>query len=91
MPALQSAIVARRGLSSPGHGPCEVVSDELAPFALERTRIKNLKLVFSGILTQDYWLACGKQVSAETVGKLSGALDAMGKDGTLRKLLTRNN
>jgi polar amino acid transport system substrate-binding protein len=49
--------------------------------------VTDLKEVFAAILAQDYFLACGKKVSAQTVAKLSDAIAAMRKDGGLRKIL----
>jgi len=49
--------------------------------------VRDLKLVFDAILTQDYFLACGKKVPAATVAKLTEALAAMHKDGTTERLL----
>jgi polar amino acid transport system substrate-binding protein len=66
-----------------------ITQTESGPAVAEKAGVK-VKMVFSGILTQDYWLACGKKFPAETAGKLSEALAAMGKDGSLRKLQTRN-
>jgi polar amino acid transport system substrate-binding protein len=50
--------------------------------------LKDLKQVFSGILSQDYWLACNVQMPRETVKALQGALSEMRRDGTLQKLQT---
>jgi polar amino acid transport system substrate-binding protein len=50
--------------------------------------VNDLKLVFAGILTQDYWLACGKKVPTEIVGKLSEALSSMHKDGATKTIQT---
>ncbi len=48
--------------------------------------VKDIKVVFSGIMSQDYWLACHLQMPAETVRALRAALAEMRKDGTLQKL-----
>ncbi len=48
--------------------------------------VKAIKEVFADILSQDYWLACNLQVPQETVRALTGALQEMQKDGTLKKL-----
>jgi polar amino acid transport system substrate-binding protein len=50
--------------------------------------INDLKLVFSGIMSQDYWLACHGQMPRETVKALQGAIQEMRQDGTLQKLIT---
>jgi polar amino acid transport system substrate-binding protein len=50
--------------------------------------INDLKLVFSGIMSQDYWLACNAQMPRETVKALQGALQEMRQDGALQKLTT---
>jgi polar amino acid transport system substrate-binding protein len=52
-----------------------------------RAGVKDLKLVFSGIMSQDYWLACNLQLSREVVKALQGALADMRRDGTMQKLL----
>jgi polar amino acid transport system substrate-binding protein len=54
----------------------------------ERAGIRNLKLVFSAILNQDYWLACGRKVPTAVVTALSDALSSMLQDGSARKLQT---
>ena len=48
--------------------------------------IPAIKEIFSGIISQDYWLACNSQMPRETVRALSNALLEMIKDGTQRKL-----
>jgi polar amino acid transport system substrate-binding protein len=50
--------------------------------------VNDLKLVFSGIMSQDYWLACNLRMPAETVKALRAALAEMRKDGTMKKLMT---
>ena len=49
--------------------------------------VADLKVVFGGILVQEYWLACGKKVPSQTVEKLDEALAAMLKDGTVRRIV----
>jgi len=53
-----------------------------------RAGVKDLKLVFSGIMSQDYWLACNLRMAPETVKALQSALAEMRKDGTMQKLIT---
>jgi polar amino acid transport system substrate-binding protein len=48
--------------------------------------VKEIKEVFADILNQDYWLACNLQMPPEQVRALSGALQEMLRDGTLKKL-----
>lgn len=45
-----------------------------------------VKEVFSALMSQDYWLACSRELPRETVRAFSAALNEMRKDGTLRKL-----
>lgn len=52
----------------------------------KRAGVSDLKLVFSGIMSQDYWLACNLKMPPETVKALQGALSEMRKDGTMQKL-----
>lgn len=42
--------------------------------------------IFSGINSQDYWLACNNDMPKETVRALTHALTGMFKDGSQRKL-----
>ena len=48
--------------------------------------VKAIKEVFPDILSQDYWLACSRELPRETVRAFSAALSEMRKDGTLRKM-----
>lgn len=51
----------------------------------------QVKEVFPGIMSQEYWLACNLQMPKETVRSLSEALDGIRKDGTYRKLNDARN
>jgi len=55
--------------------------------------VPGVKVVFSAIMSQDYWLACNTKMPRETVRALTNALNEMKKDGSHRKLtdLPRNN
>ncbi len=46
----------------------------------------EVRPVFGGLLTQDYWLACGRRVPESTVRALSTALQEMQRDGTAQRL-----
>ncbi len=52
----------------------------------KRAGIPAVKEVFSGLLSQDYFLACNLNVPAEQLKAMNDALAGMGKDGTLRQL-----
>ena len=45
-----------------------------------------VKEVFSALMSQDYWLACSREMPRETVRAFSAALNDMRRDGTLRKM-----
>ena len=49
--------------------------------------VSDIKLVFRGILSQDYWLACHPGLPRETVQALNAALAAMREDGTYLKIV----
>lgn len=48
--------------------------------------VPEVKEVFSAILSQDYWLACSKQVPADQIRGMQKVLQEMIKDGTQRRL-----
>ena len=50
--------------------------------------INDLKLVFSAMMSQDYWLACSPKLAPETVQALRGAISAMRSDGSFKQLTT---
>jgi len=51
-------------------------------------KLKDIKLVYT-IRDVPSWLACSPYVPREVVGKFSGALKSMEKDGTLQKIADR--
>lgn len=51
--------------------------------------VKDLKVVFSALMSQDYWLACNLGLPADTVKALRDASTTMRADGTYRKLAAR--
>lgn len=48
--------------------------------------VPAVKEVFSSLMSQDYFIACGRRVPAEQVKALSSALAQMRKDGTYRRI-----
>jgi polar amino acid transport system substrate-binding protein len=54
----------------------------------KRAGIGDLKPVFVGVMSQDYYLACHPRVAEEAVQAISAALAEMRKDGTFRKLVS---
>lgn len=54
----------------------------------QRAGVNDLKLVFSGIMSQDYWLACNLKMPPDTIKAMQAALSEMRKDGTMQKLMT---
>ena len=50
--------------------------------------VTDLKLVFAGLMNQDYWLACNTRLAPETIKGYSDALSGMRKDGTFKQLST---
>ncbi len=79
--------------NQPGSVDLWVTQGAMAGDIARSAGIPAIKEVFSAILSQDYWLACSKEMPRETIRALSGALAGMKKDGTHRKLTTlpRNN
>ena len=55
-------------------------------FILAQSKVKDVKLVLK-IKDEPLWLACNPSLSDATVKALSGALAAMQKDGTVKKIL----
>jgi len=53
----------------------------------KRAGVGDLKLVFSSLMSQDYWLACSPQLAPELVKLLRDAISAMKTDGSFRLLL----
>ncbi|MFM9972157.1 MAG: substrate-binding periplasmic protein [Burkholderiales bacterium] len=48
--------------------------------------VTDLKLIFSALMSQDYWLACSPKLSPESVQAMRGAVSAMRSDGTFKQL-----
>lgn len=48
--------------------------------------ITDLKVVFSALMSQDYWVACNPGLAAETLRALRDASTSMRADGTYKKL-----
>jgi polar amino acid transport system substrate-binding protein len=48
--------------------------------------ITDIKLVFSALMSQDYWLACSPKLPPETMQALRAAISAMRADGTYKQL-----
>jgi polar amino acid transport system substrate-binding protein len=49
--------------------------------------VNDAKMVFSGVMSQDYWLACNPRMTGETVQALSQALTEMRKDGSYLQIV----
>jgi hypothetical protein len=48
----------------------------------------DLKAVFRGVMSQDYYLACNLNLQKEEFHAMSAALAAMKKDGSFQQLMT---
>lgn len=46
----------------------------------------DIKLVFSALMSQDYWLACSPKLPPETMQALRAAISSMRADGTFKQL-----
>ncbi|MCF8211542.1 MAG: transporter substrate-binding domain-containing protein [Rhodoferax sp.] len=51
--------------------------------------VKDLKVVFSALMSQDYWVACNPGMAADTAKALRDASTSMRADGTYKKLAAR--
>lgn len=56
----------------------------------KRAGVADLKMVFSTVMSQDYWLACNPQTADQTLKSLIAAIAAMRKDGSYFKILREN-
>ena len=59
------------------------------PAMAEQAGVKDLKNVFSALMSQDYWVACNAGMAADTVKALRDASTSMRADGTYKKLAAR--
>jgi polar amino acid transport system substrate-binding protein len=56
----------------------------------KKAGVSDLKIVFSTVMSQDYWLACNPQTADQTLKSLMAAIAAMRKDGSYFKMLREN-
>ena len=57
-----------------------------APDFAKQAGVNDLKMVFSALMSQDYWLACSPKLPPEAVKLLRDAVSAMRSDGTFKQL-----